>query len=265
MATPGAPSVFVAHGSPMFGIAAGDYGETLRRFATRFPRPAAVVVVSAHWEAPGPVRVNAVKKPDLIYDFGGFPRALYELTYPASGSPWIAEVALTLLADAGIRAAREDRRGWDHGVWIPLRLLYPEADVPVVEVSLPVPRDPDAVLRIGAALAPLRRQNVLLLGSGGIVHNLRLARLDQETGPVDDWARAFDAWVRERVGARDSSALARYPELAPDAELAVPETEHFDPLLFAAGAAREDDRIEEIATGFQYSNLSLSSYAFVPR
>ena len=265
MATAVAPSVFVAHGSPMFGIAAGDYGETLRRFATRFPRPAAVVVVSAHWEAPGPVRVNAVKKPDLIYDFGGFPRALYELTYPASGSPWIAEVALTLLADVGIRAAREDRRGWDHGVWIPLRLLYPEADVPVVEVSLPVPRDPDAVLRIGAALAPLRRQNVLLLGSGGIVHNLRLARLDRETGPADDWARAFDAWVRERVGARDSSALARYPELAPDAELAVPETEHFDPLLFAAGAAREDDRIEEIATGFQYSNLSLSSYAFIPR
>ena len=249
----------------MFGIAAGEYGETLRRFATLFPRPAAIVVVSAHWEAPGPVRVNAVKKPDLIYDFGGFPPALYELTYPASGSPWIAEEALTLLADAGIPAAREDSRGWDHGVWIPLRLLYPEAEVPVVEISLPLPRDPDTVLRIGAALAPLRRQNVLLLGSGGIVHNLRLARLDRETGPVDDWARAFDAWVRERVEARDFAALARYSELAPDAELAVPETEHFDPLLFAAGAAREDDRIDEIATGFQYANLSLSSYAFVPR
>lgn len=265
MASPVAPSVFVAHGSPMFGIAAGEYGETLRRFATRFPRPAAIVVVSAHWEAPGPVRVNAVKKPDLIYDFGGFPPALYELTYPAPGSPWIAEEALTLLADAGIPAAREDQRGWDHGVWIPLRLLYPEADVPVVEVSLPLPRDPGTVLRVGTALAPLRRQNVLLLGSGGIVHNLRLARLDRETGPVDDWARAFDKWVRERIEARDFAELARYPELAPDAELAVPETEHFDPLLFAAGAGREDDRIEEIATGFQYANLSLSSYAFVPR
>lgn len=265
MATPVAPSVFVAHGSPMFGITAGEYGETLRRFATRFPRPAAIVVASAHWEAPGPARVNAVKKPDLIYDFGGFPPALYELTYPAPGSPWIAEEALTLLADAGISAAREDRRGWDHGVWIPLRLLYPEADVPVVEVSLPLPREPDTVLRVGAALAPLRRQNVLLLGSGGIVHNLRLARLDRETGPVDDWARSFDAWVRERIEARDFTALARYRELAPDAELAVPETEHFDPLLFAAGATQEDDRIEEIATGFQYANLSLSSYAFVPR
>ncbi len=265
MATPVAPSVFVAHGSPMFGIAAGEYGETLRRFATRFPRPAAIVVVSAHWEAPGAVRVSAVKKPDLIYDFGGFPPALYELTYLAPGSPWIAEEALTLLADAGIPAAREDERGWDHGVWIPLRLLYPEADVPVVEVSLPLPRDPGTVLRVGAALAPLRRQNVLLLGSGGIVHNLRLARLDRETGPVDDWARAFDAWVRERIEARDFAALARYRELAPDAELAVPETEHFDPLLFAAGATREDDRIEEIATGFQYANLSLSSYAFAPR
>ena len=266
MATPVAPSVFVAHGSPMFGIAAGEYGETLRRFATRFPRPAAIVVVSAHWEAPGPVRVNAVKKPDLIYDFGGFPPALYELTYPAPGSPGIAEEALTLLADAGIPAAREDQPRMG-----PRRL---DSAAPPLSGSRRARRrslaaacraSPTPFSASGAALAPLRRQNVLLLGSGGIVHNLRLARLDRETGPVDDWARAFDAWVRERIEARDFAALARYRELAPDAELAVPETEHFDPLLFAAGATREDDRIDEIATGFQYANLSLSSYAFAPK
>lgn len=265
MASADAPSVFVAHGSPMLGIAAGDYGDTLRRFAEGFPRPAAIVIVSAHWEAPGPIRVNAAARPSLIYDFGGFPPSLYELTYPAPGSPAIAEEALTLLANAGLGAAREDRRGWDHGVWIPLRLLYPEADVPVVEVSLPVPRDPQEVLRMGAALAPLRRRGVLLLGSGGVVHNLRLARLDRENGPVDEWARAFDSWVRERIERRETADLAAYRALAPAADRAVPESEHFDPLLFAVGAAELADEPEEIASGFQYSNLSLASYAFVPR
>lgn len=260
-----APSVFVAHGSPMFGIAAGDYGTTLRRFATRLPMPAAIVIVSAHWEAPGPIRVNAAPRPNLIYDFGGFPPALYELTYPAPGAPGVAEEALTLLANAGLDAVCEERRGWDHGVWIPLRLLYPDADVPVVEVSLPLPREPETVLRLGAALAPLRRRGGLVLGSGGIVHNLRLARLDRENGPVDEWARAFDAWVRERIERRDLGGLARYRTLAPHADLAVPESEHFDPLLFAVGAADDSDETEEIASGFQYANLSLSSYAFVPK
>ena len=265
MSSQTAPSVFVAHGSPMFGIAAGEYGETLRRFAERIPRPAAVVVVSAHWEAPGPIRVNVSPRPELIYDFGGFPRELYELEYPAPGSPETAERALALLADAGLSAAREERRGWDHGVWIPLRLLYPEADVPVVEVSLPVPRTPETVLRVGEALAPLRERGALLLGSGGIVHNLRLARLDREHGPVDDWARVFDAWVRERIETGDPAGLAQYGTRGPHARLAVPESEHFDPLLFAAGAARPDDRLERVASGFQYSNLSLASYAFLPK
>lgn len=264
MAIAPAPSAFVAHGSPMLGLAAGEYGETLRRFAENIPRPAAIVVVSAHWEAPGPIRVNAAPRPDLIYDFGGFPRALYELKYPAPGSPKTAESALALLAEAGLDAVREERRGWDHGVWVPLRLLYPGADVPVVEVSLPVPRRPETILRMGTALAPLRDGGALLLGSGVIVHNLRLARLDDEHGPVDEWARAFDAWVRERVERRDAEGLAQFAR-GPHSRLAVPESEHFDPLLFAAGAARPDDEVVEFASGFQYSNLSLTSYAFLPK
>jgi|SRR5687768_3812276 len=259
-----APSVFVAHGSPMLGIAAGEFGETLRRFAARHPRPAAIVIVSAHWEAPAPIRVNAAPRPDLIYDFGGFPPALYELTYPAPGSPEFADEALALLAQAGVAALREERRGWDHGVWIPLRLLYPKADVPVVEVSLPLPREPETVLRMGAALAPLRRRGALILGSGGIVHNLRLARLDRENGPVDQWARDFDEWVRDRIERRDLRELARYRTRAPHADFAVPESEHFDPLLFAVGASHPGDDLEEIASGFQYANLSLASYAFAP-
>jgi 4,5-DOPA dioxygenase extradiol len=259
-----APVLFVAHGSPTFGLDAGEYGNALSRFPERTPRPAAIVVVSAHWEAPWPIRVTAAARPHLIYDFGGFPRALYELKYPAPGSPPLSEEVVRLLSEAGLPAEPDPRRGWDHGVWIPLRLLYPGADVPVVEVSLPIPRDPETVLRMGAALAPLRPRNVLLLGSGGIVHNLGLARLDRPDGRVDDWARQFDDWVRERVERRERDELARYRERAPHADLAVPASEHFDPLLFALGAAEESDAAEEVSSGFQFSNLSLTSLAFVP-
>ena len=261
---PRAPALFLAHGSPTFGLDAGEFGKTLRRFGERIPRPDAIVVASAHWEAPWPIRVTAAARPPLIYDFSGFPRALYDLQYPAPGLPSLAAEVVHLLAENGLPAVPDPRRGWDHGVWIPLRLLYPDADVPVVEVSLPIPRDPETVVRMGAALAPLRRQNVLLLGSGGIVHNLGLARLDRPDGPVDDWALRFDDWVRQRVERRERDELARYRELAPNADLAVPASEHFDPLLFALGAAEEGDATEEVSSGFQFSNVSLTSLAFVP-
>jgi 4,5-DOPA dioxygenase extradiol len=262
---PEAPSIFVAHGSPMLGLDAGEYGGILRRFGERFPRPAAIVITSAHWEAPWPIRATAAARPPLLYDFGGFPPALYELRYPAPGSPPLAAEVVRLLSEAGVPAQPDPRRGWDHGVWIPLRLLYPAADVPVVEVSLPTPRDPKTVLQMGAALAPLRRRGVLIVGSGGVVHNLGLARLDRPDGPVDAWARRFDEWIRARVDRRELEEIAGYRDRAPHAALAVPASEHFDPLLFALGAAGESDATEEVASGFQYSNLSLTSLAFVPR
>ena len=261
---PGAPALFVSHGSPMFAIDSGEYGKALRRFGERIPRPAAIVIVSAHWEAPWPIRVNAAARPSLIYDFGGFPKALYELTYPAPGSPQLAGQVVSLLSDAGLPAEPEPTRGWDHGVWIPLSLLYPDASVPVVEVSLPVPREPQTPLQMGAALTPLRRRGVLLVGSGGIVHNLALARLDRTEGPVDEWAQRFDEWVRARADRREKDEIGRYRELAPDARLAVPASEHFDPLLFVLGAGEESDATEQLSSGFRYSNLSLASFAFVP-
>lgn len=259
-----APAVFLAHGSPILGLDAGEFGETLGRFGETIPRPEAIVIVSAHWEAPWPIRATAAARPPLLYDFGGFPRALYELQYPAPGSPSLAAEAVRLLSENGLAAVSDPRRGWDHGVWIPLRLLYPAADVPVVEVSLPIPRDPETVLRMGAALAPLRQRNVLLVGSGGIVHNLGLARLDRPEGPVDDWARQFDDWVRQRVERGEKGEIVRYRERAPHADLAVPASEHFDPLLFILGAAEETDSARELASGFQFSNVSLSSLAFLP-
>lgn len=258
-----APSLFVAHASPMLALEREGHAEALRAFGRRFRDPGAVVVVSAHWEAPRPIRVTSAPRPPLVYDFGGFPRTLYEMTYPAPGSPELAAEIVGMLSKAGLLAAEEPRRGWDHGVWIPLRLLYPAASVPVVEVSLPVPRDPELVSSIGLALAPLRDRGVLLVGSGGIVHNLRLARLDHKHSAVDDWAREFDDWVREKVEREDLDGLAVYRERAPHSGRAVPESEHFDPLFFALGAALPDDEIEEVSRGFEYGNLSLSSYAFL--
>jgi 4,5-DOPA dioxygenase extradiol len=257
-----APALFVAHASPMLALEREGHAGALRAFGERLPDPSAIAIVSAHWEAPGPIRVTAAPQPPLIYDFGGFPRSLYEMAYPAHGSPELANEIVGILGRAGLPAVAEPRRGWDHGVWIPLRLLVPDASIAVVEVSLPVPRTPELVARVGRALAPLRDSGVLLVGSGGIVHNLRAARLDRKEAPVDEWAKTFDEWVRERVEQRDVAGLASHRGLAPASDLAVPESEHFDPLFFTLGAARPDDRLEEVNRGFEYGNLSLSSYAF---
>ena len=259
-----APALFVAHASPMLALEREGHAESLRRLGGSLRDPSAVAVVSAHWEAPGPIRVTAAPRPPLIYDFGGFPRSLYEMTYPAPGSPELANEIVGLLEEADLPAVAESLRGWDHGLWIPLRLMFPAASLPVVEVSLPLPRDPDVVARMGRALAPLRDRGVLLVGSGGIVHNLRVARLDRKDAAVDGWATQFDDWVRDRVERRDLAELATYRDRAPGASMAVAESEHFDPLFFALGAARPDDRLEEVNRGFEYGNLSLASYAFVP-
>lgn len=217
-------------------------------------------MVSAHWEAPGPLRVNAAPRPELIYDFSGFPQELYRLDYPAPGSPVLAAEIVETLAAAGLHTALETARGWDHGVWVPLRLGFPEATLPVVELSLPVPRTPELLLAVGRALQPLRERGVLIFGSGGIVHNLGLLRWGGEDAPVDDWARTFDEWVMGRVLAGDLEALASYRLRAPHADRAVPTSEHFDPLFVVLGAAA-GARADLIYEGIRYGNLSLRSFA----
>jgi len=206
------------------------------------------------------VRVNAAPHPPLIYDFYGFPPALYDLRYPAPGAPDLAHEVAGAFAEAGLDPVLDAQRGWDHGVWVPLRLLFPLADVPVVAVSLPAPRTPALLLAMGAALLPLRRRGVLLLGSGGIVHNLhRLGGDDGET--PEPWAAAFDTWVDERLLALDRESLSDYASRAPHAELAVPTSEHFDPLFFVLGALDRRDRVESVYEGFRYGTLSLRSFA----
>ena len=256
------PAVFVAHGAPSLALESDRFTEALGRFGREHQNPQAIVVVSAHWQARPPVRITAAARPSILYDFGGFPEALYRLEYPCSGDPDLAREIVELLSRAGFEAMLDPGRGLDHGVWVPLRFMYPRADRPVVQVSLPLGSDPSGLLCLGAALSALRDRGVLLLGTGGVVHNLRRVRMDQKDSPVDSWAAEFDSWVGARLQRRDVEALTAYRAQGPRADLAVPESEHLDPLFVVLGAARSKDRVVSVYEGFQHGNLSMRSVAY---
>ena len=252
-----APVLYVSHGAPTVALEKGPYASALAAFGAA-NRPRAVAIVSAHWTTHWEIGITSAERHRLIYDFGGFPEELYRIAWPAPGDPEVAARAATLLDSAGFRPRLDSVRGLDHGAWIPLRLVWPEADVPVVQLALPeVPAE--ALLRFAAALAPLREEGVLLVASGGVVHNLLEVRLGDER--VDHWARSFDAWAAERIEALDADGLARWRERGPYAALAAPSTEHFDPLLVAVGARLAGDRVETLHEGFQHGNLSMRSFA----
>ena len=254
-------ALFLSHGAPTIALAPGEYGEALAK-AGASQRPSGLLVFSAHFPSRGEVRLTAAARPPLVYDFSGFPEELYRMRYDAPGSPSLAEEARDLLLSAGIRSSTDDRRGWDHGLWVPLSLAFPAADVPVVEASLPAGAAAADLLAIGRALAPLAERGVLVVGSGGIVHNLGRVRFGAAAGAVEPWARAFDDWVAERLAAGETDRLARYREEAPHADLAVPTPEHFDPLFVSLGAAGDECRAEPLYRGFEHGTISLSSYRF---
>jgi 4,5-DOPA dioxygenase extradiol len=255
------PALFVSHGAPTAALDQDAYTQALTAFGEQVGPPAAVLVVSGHWEASGPVRLTATEAPRLIYDFGGFPDALYRIRYPCPGAPALAEQAVALLREAGLAAELEPSRGLDHGVWVPLLHVFPEAQVPVVQLSLPRGASARDVRRLGEALRPLRRQGVLLVGSGGLVHNLRRIDFSGPQAPVMPWARDFEAWMAERLAARDVEALEGW-ERAPGAALAHPSPEHLLPLFFVLGAALPEDRLTPVFEGIHYGSLSLRTFAF---
>jgi len=244
----------------MVALEEDDYTEALQRWPASIRRPDAIVVVSAHWQAPRPVRVATSPAPETIHDFYGFPPELYALRYAPPGAPELASAIVERLREAGIAAEADLGRGLDHGAWVPLRFLYPRAEVPVVALSLAAPARPSELLAVGQALAPLREQGVLVFGSGGVVHNL--GRLDRRGGPVPvvGWAQAFDDWVRDRLDAGDVDALTAYGRVGPHASLAAPTSEHFDPLLVTLGAAAGDRRVSDLYAGFRFGSLSMRSF-----
>jgi 4,5-DOPA dioxygenase extradiol len=258
-----APVLFVSHGAPTVALETGGLAASLGAFAASLGRPRAIAVVSAHWTARREVGVTSAPHHRIVHDFGGFPPELYALRYPAPGAPDLAARAVALLGAAGFLAALDPLRPLDHGAWIPLRLAWPAADVPLVQLALPE-AEPPALARMGAALAPLRDEGVLLVASGGVVHNLARVRLAGPEEPPDDWAVRFDAWVAERVAALDLHGLARWREDAPDAALAQPTPEHLAPIFVALGAQAPGDRPETVHQGIRHGNLSMRSFALRP-
>ena len=258
---PRLPALFVSHGSPMIAIEDDPWSRALTVFAAGIPKPRAAVVVSGHFQEPGPVRVTASPAPPTIHDFAGFPEELSRVRYPAKGDPGLAALTVRLLEEAGFAARTDPERGLDHGAWVPLRFLYPAADVPVLEISQPLRRNPGDALRMGAALSRLRDQDVLLVGTGGIVHNLAAIDPFAQPGQAADWAREFDTWIATRLAAMDVAAIASSRTTAPYAERAVPTPEHFDPIFVVLGSARSGERTTTVYEGFRYGTLSMRSFA----
>jgi 4,5-DOPA dioxygenase extradiol len=252
-----APAIFISHGAPTFALEPGLLGSRLTELGERLDNATAIVVVSPHWQTCG-TRVTGAAWPETIHDFGGFPPALYSLTYPAPGLSSLAAETVSLLIDGGFSAMVDAERGYDHGAWVPLRYLRPAADTPVIQVSMPHNLDTAGALRLGRTLAPLRNLGVAIVGSGSLTHNLHEVRRD---GDVAAYAKEFAAWSRGAVLSGNIDALLHYRQLAPSAIRAHPTEEHYLPLLVAAGAA-EGDTPMAIDGGINYGVLAMDSYAW---
>jgi len=226
------PVIFAAHGAPILLDDAGWVGE-LAAWAAALPRPASVLVVSAHWER-RPTTLGATRPVPLVYDFYGFPQRYYETRYPAPGAPALAARIRELLRAQDVAIADDPERGLDHGAYVPLVAMYPDAQVPVLQVSMPG-LDARELFELGRTLAPLRDEGVLIFGSGFLTHNMSYAGRPG----TPDWAREFDAWVAETLARFDTDALIDFQARAPSARIALPTWEHYAPLLVAAGAAAD--------------------------
>jgi 4,5-DOPA dioxygenase extradiol len=242
----------------MFALEPGLLGPNLQQLGRALSELTAIVVVSPHWQTDG-VHVSATATPATIHDFGGFPPALYALQYTPAGMPALASDVQALLTDAGFPARLDARRGLDHGAWVPLRYIRPDADVPVLQVSMPHDLDPAGAWRLGQALAPLRDRGVLVVGSGSLTHNLYEFRQHIRD---PEYAQAFASWIADAVARHDTASLLGYRELAPFGQRAHPTEEHFLPLLVALGASSADERHQLVPGGMTHGVLSMDSFGF---
>jgi 4,5-DOPA dioxygenase extradiol len=250
------PTVFVSHGSPTLILEDLPARTFLATLGSLLPRPRAIVAVSAHWNTERPA-VSTAAQPETIHDFYGFPDALYRLRYDAPGAPELAERVADLTG-----AARDPAYGLDHGAWVPAMLGWPEADIPIFQLSVQPYATPADHIALGRKLSPLRDEGVLVMGSGSATHNLRRLRRGGPEMAPEPWAKAFDDWLAEKIEAGDEAALANYRTEAPHAKDAHPTDEHFLPLHVAYGAAGEGAHGTPLHRSFSLGNLSMASYAF---
>lgn len=254
------PTVFISHGSPMLAIEPGTYGKTWKSIAASIPRPDAILMVSAHWNSRQPV-LSAASNPATIHDFGGFPAELYQIQYPAPGAPVLAERVAGLLETAGFPVGIAPDRGLDHGAWVPLQQMYPEADIPVTQLSVQPAMDAEWHLKMGEALRPLRDENVLVIASGSLTHNLHELHFDEfSTDVADEYVHDFQHWMQSALQRHDRAALASWLQQAPQARRAHPTPEHLLPLFVAYGAAGDQPDVEIQLANYSGRALAMDCY-----
>ena len=255
------PTLFVSHGAPTLALEPGQAGAALTQLGRDLPRPTAILMVSAHWETARPA-ASTVEKPKTIHDFGGFAPELYRLQYPAPGAPALARRVAELLGASGMTTDLDPVRGLDHGAWVPLRYLFPDAEVPVTQLSIQPHLDPAHHYRVGEALRPLMREGVLVIGSGSLTHNLREVRFNAPDGESAPYVGQFQEWVERTIGNQDVAALLDYRKRAPSAVRAHPTDEHLLPLFVALGAAGAGSSAKRVTDEVTYSVVAMDTYVF---
>jgi 4,5-DOPA dioxygenase extradiol len=248
------PAIFIGHGNPMHAISDDDYTRAWKALGQSFSRPRAILAISAHWYVPYGA-VTAMANPRTIHDFGGFPRELFEVSYPAPGSPELASRVASLLAPQPI--ALDEQWGLDHGTWSVLTHLFPGADIPVVQLSIDRSQPPGYHVEMGKRLALLREEGVLVLGSGNVVHNLQRYAWQNAAAQPFDWALRFDQTVRDLVRQGDTDRLASYRDLGADAQLSIPTPDHYLPLIYILGMRKAEDSVAFPVTGIEGGSLSM--------
>jgi 4,5-DOPA dioxygenase extradiol len=250
------PAIFFGHGNPMNAVSTNPYTEAWRRIGENLPKPRAILAISAHWYVPG-TGVTISTAPRTIHDFGGFPRELYQVLYPAPGDPGLARRVQSLLAP--IPVVLDDAWGFDHGTWSVLKHVYPAADVPIVQLSIDETRPAAFHLEIGKKLAPLRGEGVLVVGSGNLVHNLHTYAWGRHEPDPYDWAIRFEAEARGLLLAGDHAPLVDYETLGREALLSIPTPDHYLPLLYVIGTRQASDKVTFPVEGVDGGSISLLS------
>ncbi len=248
------PAIFFGHGNPMNAISENGYTEAWRRIGSETPTPKAILSISAHWFVPG-TGVTVTAAPRTIHDFGGFPRELYQVQYPAPGDPQLARRVQTLLAPLDVKP--DDSWGLDHGTWSVLRHVYPGADIPIVQLSVDETRPAGFHYEIGRQLAPLREEGVLIVGSGNLVHNLHTYAWGGRSQDPYDWAIRFEDVAKELILSGAHKTLVDYEALGPDAALSIPTPDHYLPLLYVLGAAQEREAVRFPVEGVDGGSISM--------
>ena len=255
------PSLFVSHGPPTVLIEDSPVRSFLMGLGNELGRPEAILVVSCHWETPLP-RLQWSEQPETIYDFRNFPDELYHIVYGAKGSPRLAARATELLDQHFECVERDDTRGYDHGAWVPLALMYPDAEIPVVQLSLQPQQSPEYQYRVGEALHPLRDEGVLVMGSGNLTHNLQGFREHGWDDPPEEWVLEFADWMNDAIADGRKDDLLDYRRRAPHAERNHPEDEHLLPLFVALGAGEAGVAGRRLHTSATHGTLMMDVFAF---